>query len=304
MRAVKKRRRRLKKQISIGLTVFCLLAAGCMALLLTPLFNVSTVTVTGNTTIGTEAIVKGSGIVKGTNIFSVSLSAVTDRLSGMNGVSAVKVKRSLPSTIRISITEGVPMVYVENGGSFVGITADGKVVDVAEAGSAAAAVIANPLEREPDGEADSETGETDGETDENTDEETDGETDGETGEADGAASSPKGTGSGRTVVYGMGAFTYSVGKEIAFEDQVKARKLELLMSDFLGDDICRGFTQVDMAAYDNITMVYQGRLKVRLGDAEDLDYKLRCFKTIITENLGEDPVGLLDLERLTYNPKK
>ena len=138
----KRRRRGLKKGISIGVTAFCLIAAGCLALLLTPIFDVQTVTVTGNRTLASEDIVKNSGIVTGTNIFQVSLRAVGDRLTSMEGIDTVKVRRSLPSTVRIAVTEGTPLVYVEQEGTFVGITADGKVVDVAEAGSAAASVLA------------------------------------------------------------------------------------------------------------------------------------------------------------------
>lgn len=292
---MKKNRRRLKKQISVGATVFCLIAAGCLALLLTPIFDVDTVTVTGNNAIATEDIVRNSGIIKGVNIFSVSLTAAQDRLSAMNGIDTVKVRRSLPSTIRINVTEGNPLVYVESGGSYVGITAAGKVVDVAEAGSAAAAVISAGLSVP----VTDETVEKPEESDEELDEETDGDKDGGTEALSAQRQTP-----GRTVVYGMGAFTYTYGRKIEFQDKIRAEKLSLLMNGFLGDDICRGFTTIDMAAYDNINLVYQGRLNVRLGDAERLEYKLKCFKKLISENLGEDASGTLDLERLTYSPKK
>lgn len=267
------RRRKLKKKISVGITAFCLFAAGCMALLLTPLFSVDTVTVTGNRTVSTDTIVQGSGIVKGTNIFSISLSAVRDKLSYLNGIDTVKVKRSLPSTIRITVTEGNPLVYVENNGEFVGITADGKVVDVAAAGSAAALTLTAGIAPASDAEADEE-----------------------------AEQQPRPA--GKTVVYGMGEMSYVNGRLIEFSDSAKAEKLMLLMNSFLSDDVCRDVTQADMSAYDNITLVYRGRLNVRLGNAERLEYKLKCFKAILEEKLGDDPEGTLDLERLSYSPKK
>ncbi len=292
----KRRRRRLKKGISVGLTAFCLTAAGFLALLLTPVFDVQTVTVTGNRTLASEDIVKGSGIVTGTNIFQVSLRAVSDRLTSMEGIDTVKVRRSLPSTIRITVAEGSPLVYVERDGGFVGITADGKVVDVAEAGTGAAAVLASgyagasPLNGSED--------ETVGDDGENA-----GDEDGTAAEAPEEADGlPVLT--GKTVVYGMGGFEYSVGKPIEFDDAVKGEKLALILSDFMGDELCRGFTSIDMSAYDDVTLVYRGRLKVRLGSVERLEYKLKCFKTLIGENIGEDASGTLDLELLRYNPKK
>lgn len=273
MRAVS-RRRKLRKNISVGITVICLFAAGCLALLLTPVFSVDSVTVTGNTTISTDTIVQGSGIVRGTNIFGVSLSAVRDKLSLMNGIDTVKVRRSLPSTIRITVTEGNPLVYVENNGDFVGITVDGKVVDVVSAGTIEALTLTvQPNERT--------------DTEEETEEE---------------ISTPRTY--GKTVVYGMGEMEYTNGKIIKFADSLKGEKLMLLMSGFLSDDISQGFTQADMSVYDSITLLYRGRLTVRLGSAERLEYKLKCFKTIVGESLGEDSEGTLDLERLIYSPKK
>ena len=103
---------------------------------------------------------------------------------------------------------------------------------------------------------------------------------------------------------GMGGFKYSVGRPIDFDDEVKGEKLALILSDFMGDELCRGFTAIDMSVYDNVILVYRGRLKVRLGAVERLDYKLKCFKTLITDNIGEDAGGTLDLELLRYNPKK
>ncbi len=291
----KRRRRGLKKGISIGVTAFCLIAAGCLALLLTPIFDVQTVTVTGNRTLASEDIVKNSGIVTGTNIFQVSLRAVGDRLTSMEGIDTVKVRRSLPSTVRIAVTEGTPLVYVEQEGTFVGITADGKVVDVAEAGSAAASVLAAGSAPAPSvtEEKDGGDSEDDGAEDES------GVEDGE----DTSAAAPA-VQTGKTVVRGMGGFKYSVGRPIDFDDEVKGEKLALILSDFMGDELCRGFTAIDMSVYDNVILVYRGRLKVRLGAVERLDYKLKCFKTLITDNIGEDAGGTLDLELLRYNPKK
>lgn len=273
----------MKKKLSVGISVFCILVAGCMALLLTPIFSVETIIVTGNKTISTEEIILGSGIVRGSNIFSINLGAVKKKISYMSGIDTVQVKRSLPSTIRITVTEGNPIVYVENMGDLVGLTADGKVVEIISAGSLPSSVPEPPAE---EGEA------ADGEPEEPVTEDA----------PEPPADNPALT--GRTVVYGMGEMEYSVGKTIRFSDEKKSENLLKLMGEFLCDSMGRDFTQVDMSIYDNITLLYRGRLNVRLGSAEQLEYKLNCFKTIIGDYLEADTEGTLDLERLTYSPKK
>ena len=286
---MKKLRRKTKKKISMGISVFCVIVAGCMALLLTPIFSVDTITVTGNKTIASEDIVRGSGIVRGSNIFSVSLSAVQDRISCMSGIDSVKVRRSLPSTIRITVIEGNPIVYIEDQGNLVGLTADGKVVEVISAVSLPSSAPKPPADENVD--------------EDNPEEPKEAEDDGEDEpQTEASAETPPPV--DKTVVYGMGEMKYQMGKAIEFSDNKKADDLMKLMGEFLKDDVGREFTLVDMSVYENITLVYQGRLKVRLGSSEQLGYKLACFKEIVGQQLGENPEGTLDLQRLTYNPKK
>ena len=281
---MKKSRRKINKKLSMGISIFCIIVAGCMALLLTPIFNVDTITVTGNKSISSEEIILGSGIVRGSNIFSVSLKKVKNKLSYMNGIDSVKIKRSLPSTIRITVTEGKPIVYIENNGDLVGVTADGKVVEVISAASLPSPVAPATEKDDAEGAFDEEASD-EGTAQEKQPEEKPFYTD-------------------KTVVYGMGEMEYSVGKTVRFSDEKKSENLLKLMGEFLSDSMGQDFTQVDMSVYDNITLEYQGRLKVRVGSSEQLGYKLECFKTIIGGYLEEGTEGTLDLERLTYSPKK
>lgn len=288
----KRRRRRLKKKISAGLMIFSLAAAGVLALLLTPMFNVKSVAVYGNSTVSTEAVVSGSGIVEGTNIFGVSLRRVRDNLESMSRISSVKVRRVLPSTIKITVTEGAPIVYIYDDGDCVGITADGLVTDTVKA-------VALPSDPEPtESEKDEENDEAAAEN-ENEDEDED------ESEAEAEAASPseeKATKNnlGCAVVTGMGDIKYKIGSTIEFSDEIKAENLYKLMKEFLSDEIYEDITSIDMSKYDSATFVYKGTLTVSVGAFENLDYKLQCFKTIISEQLGENARGELNLERLTY----
>ena len=65
-------KRKQKKQIAV-LSVIILIASFAAILLLTPLFNISEITVHGNSVISEEQIIKSAEIIKGVNIFDVSL---------------------------------------------------------------------------------------------------------------------------------------------------------------------------------------------------------------------------------------
>lgn len=292
--------------MSAGLIALSLAAAGFFALLLTPLFNVKTVVVRGNKTVSSEEIIKGSGIVEGTNIFGVSLSLVRDNLKKMNRVSDAKVKRVLPSTVSITVTEGAPVAYIYDDGDCVGITADGRVVDVTRAAAMPSAPPEAEDEPPKEDEAkdekkadEAEDGEASDE-EENSDEEASDKE--ETDAPEEEAAQPD-TGLECALVTGMGKMKYKTGGKIQFEDETKAADLFKFIDEFLSDEVCRGVTSVDMSRYGAVSFVYKGTLKVSVGSAEELGYKLKCFKAILTEQLGEDPKGSLDLERLTYSPK-
>ena len=281
----------------MGLVAISLIAAGIFALLLTPIFNVHTVTVHGNKTVAREDIVRGSGIIEGTNIFGVSLSRVKDNLESMNRISSVKVRRVLPSTISITVEEGAPAVYILSGGNCVGITSDGRVVTVTSAPASLTNTEAPPL---PAADVDEPAPEED---DENTEAEENGELPGEDQEPEEPAPAMLGTGLDRAVVIGMGGAQYKVGQKIVFDDEVKSEQLFKLLDEFLFDDICLGVSRVDMSRYDSIYMDYGAGLKISLGPAEELSFKLKSFKAIMADQLSGDATGTLDLVRLTYDPK-
>lgn len=298
------KKQKLRKRISAGLIVFSLAAAGLFALLLTPLFSVKSIIVQGNQTVSQESIIKGSGIVEGTNIFDISLSRVRDNIEGMERISSVKVKRILPSAIKITVVEGAPIVYIYDNGDCVGITADGRVTDVVRAVSMPSAEPERKDEPEAEGEADENEEET-ASADENYESDGNDEETSNLKEADGeeTESEYETIGLECAVVTGMGEMSYKVGGTVQFSDTVKSENLFKLLDEFLSDEICRNVTSVDMSRYDRVSFIYGGTLKVSVGAVENLSYKLKCFKTIVSEQLEEGSKGTLDLERLTYSPK-
>lgn len=310
---MRKRRRRKNKHISMGIAVLCLIAAGCLALLLTPVFNIKNIIVTGNNTTSSEDVIRVSGIVKNVNIFSVSLREAESRVSNMQAVESVKIKRALPSTVRITVTEGVVVAYVENNGEYVGVSSSGMVVDVRKSAAVPAATPSDEGEDEPAENTDGDTGGT-----QDSDAQDSGTQDSDES-ADGASADSVQTGSETQsvnlpsvpVITGMGDMEYKLKGRIEFSDEKKAENLQRLMEELINDEIGEEITMIDMSVYDNIKFVWKGSLTVRLGDTSDLEYKIRLFKQILTSDegkaeLGNDPSGTLDINtgRGVYRPKK
>ncbi len=124
-----KLKRKQKKQITL-LALVILVASIASVMLLTPGFNIDTIKVYGNSIVKSEDIIKSSGITTNVNIFEVSLGKAKKNIEKMGYIDEAKVKRSLPSTITISVVEaaGVAYVPVKKGNAI--ITADGRVLEI------------------------------------------------------------------------------------------------------------------------------------------------------------------------------
>ncbi len=125
-----KRAKKRKLKVRKGVWVVLGAALLCFAvLMLAPPFNVKNIEIEGthgNTIVSREVVLNKSGVVYGTNIFRVSTKKVENNLKGQEFVEDVKVKKKLPDTIKITVTEGEIAAYIRYGNDFVGINTAGK----------------------------------------------------------------------------------------------------------------------------------------------------------------------------------
>ena len=128
---MRKMKRRQKRQLAF-LTIVVLVASVAAIMLLTPAFDIKEIEVHGNSVLKDEEIVRSSGVVKGVNIFGISMGEAKDNIKSMGYVESVKVKRSLPSTVEITVVEEVGVGYIKAEEGFVIITADGRCVDITD----------------------------------------------------------------------------------------------------------------------------------------------------------------------------
>lgn len=101
-------------------------------LLLTPPFNIQKIEISGNSTVSSEIIRNASGIYEGQNIFRANLKRAEKNIRAQQFVEDVKVRRSLPSKIKIKVTEGVIAAYINYEDNLVGINLAGKTLSFSD----------------------------------------------------------------------------------------------------------------------------------------------------------------------------
>lgn len=254
---MRKIKRKQKKQMAL-VTIVILISSVIAIMLLTPGFNIEKIKVYGNSVLAEEEIIRASGVVKGVNIFGVSLGRAKDNIKSMGYIESVKVKRSLPSTIEITVVEEVGVAYIKAEEGYVIITADGRCIDITDGLS------------KSDGKA-----------------------------AEQNAAAPQ-----LPLVKGMKSVTYRVGSMLKSEDEQQLEALVACLHEFSKYGYVFDMSQIDMANLNDIKFYYMGKdLCVTVGSTEKLGYKMECFGPILSQ-LGENPTGFINLERLTYRKEE
>ncbi|MBT0565259.1 FtsQ-type POTRA domain-containing protein [Williamsia sp. CHRR-6] len=116
VRTSKGRVRGARTAIATVVAVVALIAAGVVAYV-SPLMSVRTVTVTGAATVDDQQIRVAAGIRPGTPLLQVDTRPAAERIARIVRVKSVRVTRSYPSAIAVSIVERVPVVFVMRSGA-------------------------------------------------------------------------------------------------------------------------------------------------------------------------------------------
>ncbi|MEO6870959.1 MAG: FtsQ-type POTRA domain-containing protein [Chthoniobacterales bacterium] len=77
-----------------------------------PDYRLSSVSVSTDGTLTRQAVLEKAGIQEGTNIFSINLAQVHNRLQQLTQVDEVQVERKMPNEIDIHITERRPVAWI------------------------------------------------------------------------------------------------------------------------------------------------------------------------------------------------
>jgi cell division protein FtsQ len=107
------------------------LAVGVAYLIRTPLFALSAVRVEGTRAVARAEVVEASQVRVGEPYLGLDLEAIRARVAALPRVAAVRVTRDYPSSLRITVTERLPVASVSAGSVYWLVAADGTVLDAA-----------------------------------------------------------------------------------------------------------------------------------------------------------------------------
>lgn len=111
---------------------------------------------------------------------------------------------------------------------------------------------------------------------------------------------------GMLCVKGLELESTEPAKNIVIRDDTAAEAYEEIFA-ALAKENFTGITSVDFTDVYDITMLYDGRITMRLGSPSNLDYKIRFGMKIVTgadgDGLGKNDRGVLDLSLVRDNNK-
>lgn len=127
-RATKKRKvRRKRKKWPI---IFLLSVAAIIAIALSPICEIRTVTITGNKEVTQEEILAAAGSLEGKNIFRIGIGKIEENIEKIPYVKQAKINRLLPDKLSITITETNVGMYLPYNGKMVGVDEEGNVIEL------------------------------------------------------------------------------------------------------------------------------------------------------------------------------
>ena len=126
--AIKKRKLILK--IIRTIILIGILIGTLIYILLSPLFNIKDVTVTGNNKLSKEEIISLSEIRTEENIFKTSKNDIKNKIKTNPYVENVKIRRKLPDKVEIIVVERVATYMLPFANSYVYINNQGYMLEI------------------------------------------------------------------------------------------------------------------------------------------------------------------------------
>ncbi|AIF43842.1 cell division protein FtsQ/DivIB [Virgibacillus sp. SK37] len=121
------RKKKANRRLIFYLSVFFFLIS-IIVYLQSPLSNVKTIEVKGNTFLTKEEIIAESGLNRNTNIWSVDKEEIKQKLLSNPIINSVAISRDLPSSIEIELKEHELVGYVRQENNYVPILGNGSIL--------------------------------------------------------------------------------------------------------------------------------------------------------------------------------
>lgn len=125
-----KKRRKFVIKICKWLTLFCIIIGGIIYAMLSPIFNITSIEVSGNSKISSETILSLSGLSINQNIFNFSTSQVRNNIKQNAYIESVEISRSLPDKVEITVEERVATYALTIGNAYAYINNQGYILEI------------------------------------------------------------------------------------------------------------------------------------------------------------------------------
>lgn len=127
----KKKRKKVFRVIKYT-SLLVILIAGGIYFMLSPFFNIKQITTLGNSRISSEEIISLSNITLEENTFKIRKKEVVQAIKENAYIDEVTIKRKLPNTIEISVTERTPTFMLNFANAYVYLNNQGYLLEISK----------------------------------------------------------------------------------------------------------------------------------------------------------------------------
>jgi cell division protein FtsQ len=229
-RIIKRRKRRRRR--AIFLLVFLISAVTLYILFTSPFFILWNIDCSGNNKLASDEIVQKSSLKLGTKIFQNKLFLARKKILDFSYVKNVKIKRNLPDTIQIEITERVPFAKIRVGDEILIFDSEGIIIDTACVNKSEKFV--NLIE-----------------------------------------------------FFGLNVGSTELKKNIVNETP-EIQKFEIcktFVSELTKQNLSDKIKTIDISDENKVKLNYDDKIFVNIGNCENIPYKIRFLKQVLSENL-------------------
>lgn len=129
---IAKKKRKIAFRIIKYTTLLFLLVGLGIYFMLSPFFNIKNITTDGNEKITSEELISLSQINLEENTFKLQKSQIEERIKENPYIDTVVVKRKLPSTIHIQVTERKPILMLTFANAYVYVGKQGYLLEISQ----------------------------------------------------------------------------------------------------------------------------------------------------------------------------
>lgn len=109
-----------------------LLIGSIIFVMMSPIFNIVNINVSGNSKITKEEIINLSKINIGDNIYKMNLTNSKKNIKSNSYIESVEIKRKIPNVIDITVKERTPKYMLQYGNQMVYINSQGYILEISD----------------------------------------------------------------------------------------------------------------------------------------------------------------------------